>query len=110
MIFNPPLTTAQVPKFPGTSSITEFSFTSTPTQVLPDRSSAANRRGLVLYIDGTANALFSYGTSISSASFTAELVPGGYAEDNPSAPWQGPIFMRATSNPTTVNVTEIVII
>ena len=64
----------------------------------------------MVFNDGTANALFSFGTSISATAFTAELLPGGYIEDSPSAPWQGPAVMRSTTNPTTVNVTELVII
>ncbi|MEG4335423.1 hypothetical protein QUB40_26320 [Microcoleus sp. AT9_A2] len=84
--------------------------TTTPTIILPDRSTSQNRRGLMVFNDGTANALFAYGSTISATNFTAELLPGGYIEDSPSAPWQGPAVMRSTNGPTTVNVTEIVII
>jgi len=71
---------------------------------------ASNRRGLKLFNDGTANCLFGYGTSISPNAFIAELLPGGYFEDSPSNPWQGPVVMRSRSNPTVVKVTEVMII
>jgi hypothetical protein len=110
-LFNPgQVQQQQVTKFPGGSSITEFALTTSPITVLSDRNAANNRRGLMLFNDGTANALFSLGTSVSAAAFTAELLPGGYFEDSQSAPWQGPVMMRSTSSPTNVNVTEIVII
>jgi hypothetical protein len=97
-------------KFPGGATITEFSLSATPTIILPDRSAGNNRRGLMVFNDGTANALFSYGTTISATAFTAELLPGGYIEDSPSAPWQGPAVMRSTASPTTVNITEIMLL
>jgi len=110
-LFNPSQQQQQVQtKFPSASSITEFSLSTATVTILPDRSSTSNRRGLMVFNDGTANALFSFGTSISATAFTAELLPGGYIEDSPSAPWQGPAVMRSTTNPTTVNVTELVII
>ena len=110
-LFNPgQVQQQQTTRFPGGSTITEFSLTTTAAAVLPDRNSSQNRRGLMLFNDGTANALFSLGTTISATNFTAELLPGGYFEDSPSAPWQGSVMMRSTNNPTTVNVTEIVII
>lgn len=110
-LFNPSqVQQQQQTKFPSGSSITEFSLTTTPVTIVPDRSAASNRRGLMVFNDGTANALFSYGTNISATAFTAELLPGGYIEDSPSAPWQGPAVMRSTNNPTTINVTELVII
>lgn len=109
-LFNPSQTVQQQTKFPSGASVTEFALTTSPVTIVPDRSAASNRRGLIVFNDGTANALFSFGTSISANAFTAELLPGGYIEDSPSAPWQGPAVMRSTVNPTTVNVTEIVII
>lgn len=110
-LFNPSqVQPQQVTKFPGGSSITEFALTTSPVTVLPDRNVANNRRGVLLFNDGTANALFSLGTSVSATAFTAELLPGGYFEDSPSAPWQGPVMMRSTSSPTTINVTELVLI
>jgi hypothetical protein len=110
-LFNPSQLQQQQPtKFPSGSSITEFTLGTTPALILPDRSAASNRRGLIVFNDGTANALFSYGTTISANTFTAELLPGGYIEDSAMAPWQGSISMRSTNNPTTVNVTELVII
>lgn len=112
-LFNPSLQVVQQQqptRFPSGATITEFQLSATPTQVLSDRSVASNRRGLMVYNDGTANCLFSYGTTISSSAFTAELLPGGYVEDSPSAPWQGPVLMRSTGSPTSVNITELVII
>lgn len=110
-LFNPSqVQQQQVTQFPSGATITEFSLSTTPVQILPDRSVSSNRRGLMVFNDGTANALFSYGTSISASAFTAELLPGGYIEDSPSAPWQGSAMMRSTGSPTTVNVTEIVIL
>jgi hypothetical protein len=111
-LFNPSQSQQQQQptRFPGAATITEFSLTATPTIILPDRSTASNRRGLMVFNDGTANALFSYGTTISATAFTAELLPGGYIEDSPSAPWQGPAVMRSTNSPTLVNVTEITLI
>lgn len=100
----------QVTKFPSGSTLTEFSLTTSPTAILSDRSVAQNRRGFMAFNDGTANALLSVGSTISATNFTAELLPGGYFEDSPSAPWQGPVMMRSTNSPTTVNVTELVII
>lgn len=111
-LFNPSQVQAQqqTTKFPSGATVTEFALTATPVTILPDRSAVNNRRGLMVFNDGTANALFSYGTSISANAFTAELLPGGYIEDSPSAPWQGPAVMRSTNNPTSINVTELVII
>lgn len=109
-LFNPSQVQQQQTKFPSNSSLTEFTLSTTPALILPDRSGASNRRGLMVFNDGTANALFSYGTSVSANAFTAELLPGGYIEDSPSAPWQGPAVMRSKDSPTTVNVTEITII
>ncbi|NQE37528.1 hypothetical protein [Microcoleus asticus] len=111
-LFNPSQVQAQqqTTKFPSGSSITEFALTATPTTVLPDRGTAQNRRGLMVFNDGTANALVSIGTTISATNFTAELLPGGYFEDSPAAPWQGPVLMRSTNSPTSINVTELVII
>jgi hypothetical protein len=109
-LFNPSSQVQQQTRFPSTSTLAEFSLTTTAALILADRSTTQNRRGLMVYNDGTANALFSYGTSISATNFTAELLPGGYIEDSPSAPWQGPVVMRSTNAPTTVNVTELVII
>jgi hypothetical protein len=110
-LFNPGQVQQQpVTRFPNGSTLVEFSLTTTNTVILPDRSVANNRRGLMVFNDGTANALFAFGTTISASSFTAELLPGGYYEDSPSAPWQGPAIMRSTNAPTTVNVTELVII
>jgi hypothetical protein len=100
----------QQPKFPSGSSITEFTLTTTPITIVPERSAANNRRGLMVFNDGTANANFFYGKNIAATAFTAELLPGGYIEDSPSAPCQGPAVMRSTGNPTTINVTELVII
>ncbi|MEG4109006.1 hypothetical protein QUA04_23225 [Microcoleus sp. S13_C5] len=110
-LFNPAQQQSQqVTKFPNGCTLTEFSLTTSPTVILSDRSTASNRRGITVFNDGTANALFAYGSTISATNFTAELLPGGYFEDSPSAPWQGPVTMRSTNNATTVNVTEIVII
>src|SRR5688572_717169 len=109
-LFNPGQITQQATtKFPGSSSITEFALTTSPVAVLPDRNIANNRRGVLLFNDGTANCLFSLGTSVSATAFTGELLPGGYFEDSPAAPWQGPVMMRSTNSPTTVNITEIVL-
>jgi hypothetical protein len=64
----------------------------------------------MIFNDGTANALFSLGTTLSANAFTAELLPGGYFEDSPNAPWQGAVLARGAIAPTTINVTELVII
>ncbi|MEG4121765.1 hypothetical protein QUA43_30375 [Microcoleus sp. N9_B4] len=110
-LFNPAQTQAQqATKFPNSSTLIEFSLTTSPTTILSDRSATSNRRGLTVFNDGTANALLAYGSTISATNFTAELLPGGYFEDSPSSPWQGPVTMRSTSSSTTVNVTEITII
>lgn len=109
MLYNPPQVSPQATtKFPNGSSVTEFTLGTNSTMILPDRGTTQNRRGLIVFNDGTANALFAYGTTISATSYTAELLPGGYIED--SVNWQGPVTMRSTSVPTTVNVTELVII
>jgi hypothetical protein len=109
-LFNPQQQQQQVTRFPSGATVSEFQLSATPTIILTDRSVASNRRGLMVFNDGTANCLFSYGTSISATAFTAELLPGGYIEDSPSAPWQGPAVMRSSGSPTSVNVTEVVII
>ena len=110
-LFNPSQVQQQPQtRFPSGATVTEFSLSTAATIILSDRSTAQNRRGLMVFNDGTANALFSYGTSISAAIFTAEILPGGYIEDSPSAPWQGSAVMRSTNSPTTVNVTELVIL
>jgi hypothetical protein len=58
-LFNPSqVKEQQQTKFPNGSSITEFSLTTTPIMIVPDRSAANNRRGLMVFNDGTANALF----------------------------------------------------
>ena len=95
-------------KFPGKGSVTEFLLSTSPTLVLVDRSNTNDRRGIMIYNRGSANALFAYATTVSATAFTAELLPGGYAEDSPSFPWQGPIAMRSTAAPTNVNITELV--
>ncbi|MEG5018269.1 MULTISPECIES: hypothetical protein [unclassified Microcoleus] len=100
----------QATRFPGGATVTEVSLTTASSTVLPDRNTAQNRRGICIFNDGTANALFSLGTTISATAFTGELLPGGYFEDSAGAPWQGAVTMRCTSSPTTVNVTEVVII
>ncbi|MEG4944633.1 hypothetical protein [Microcoleus sp. F4-D5] len=97
-------------EFSNAITLTEFALTTATTTIVPDRSATKNRRGLIVFNDGTANALFAYGTTISATAFTAELLPGGYFEDSAAAPWQGPAVMRSTSSATSVNVTEIVII
>jgi hypothetical protein len=109
-LFNPQQQQQQVTRFPSGATVAEFQLSATPTVIWPDRSVASNRRGLMVFNDSTANCLFSYGTSISATAFTAELLPRGYIEDSPSAPWQGSVVMRSTSDPTTVNVTELLII
>ena len=108
-LFNPSQPQAQ-PQFPNASTVTEFALTTTITTIAPDRSTSRNRRGFTIYNDGTANALFAYGTTISPTAFTAEIFPGGYFEDSSGFPWQGPAVMRSTSSPTNVNVTELVLI
>ncbi|WP_293341077.1 hypothetical protein [Microcoleus sp. CAWBG58] len=109
-LFNPAQTGSlqQQPSFSNAATIPEFSLTTAATTIVPDRSVAKNRRGLIIFNDGTANALFAYGTSISATMFTAELLPGGYFED--TVGWQGAAVMRSTNSPTSVNVSEITLI
>lgn len=108
-LFNPSIASSQPqPAFSNSATTSEFALTTSTTTIGGDRTAAKNRRGLILFNDGTANALFNYGTTISPTIFTAELLPGGYFED--TAGWQGPCVARATNNPTSINVTEVVII
>lgn len=109
-LFNPAQQQQQQPQYSNAGTVTEFALTTSTTTIVPDRTAAKNRRGLIVYNDGTANALFAYGTTISATAFTAELLPGGCFEDSPTAPWQGPAVMRSTSSATSVNVSELVII
>jgi len=111
VLYNPSqLPQSQSPRFPNGATIPEFSLSPTPTTILPDRSATNTRRRLIIFNDGTANCLFAYGTSISATAFTAELLPGGYFQDSPPEPWQGPMVARSTNSPTTINVTEITIL
>lgn len=113
MLFNPGQQTTQQnqqSQFPNRGTVTDFPLSVSPTLIVPDRDVTKNRRGLLVFNDGTANALFAYGTTISPTTFTVELLPGGYFEDSSVMPWQGPAVMRSTNNATSVNVTELVII
>jgi hypothetical protein len=113
MLFNPSSQSqvSQQPQFSNSATVTDFALSATVSQVAPDRSTLRNRRGLIVFNDGTAAALFSYGTTISPTTFTAEILPGGYLQDSFAAPWQGPAVMRSSTNaPTSVNVTELVLI
>ncbi|MEG4323643.1 MULTISPECIES: hypothetical protein [unclassified Microcoleus] len=108
-LFNPSSANSQQqPAFSNSGTTSDFSLTTATTTIASDRTAAKNRRGLVLFNDGTANALFNYGTTISATTFTAELLPGGYFEDTTG--WQGPMVARAANNATSINVAEIVII
>lgn len=107
-LFNPAKTTAQQISFSNSAATAEFSLTTATTTIAPDRADTKNRRGLIIFNDGTANALFAYGTSISATNFTAELLPGGYFED--TSGWQGPGVMRSANSATNVNVTEIILL
>jgi hypothetical protein len=112
MLFNPNQPqSAQQPQYSNAGTVTEYALTTSTTTIVPDRSAAKNRRNLMLFNKGTANALFACGTSISPTVFTGELLPGGWFEDSSSSPWQGPVVMRSTTNATTnVNVTELIIL
>jgi hypothetical protein len=112
-LFNPaqPPTQTSVgqPAFSNASTTTEFSLTTETVTIASDRNSTKNRRGLILFNDGTANILFNYGSTISSTNFTAELLPGGYFED--TAGWQAAVVARSSVNSVgNLNVTEIVFI
>jgi hypothetical protein len=109
-LFNPSQQQQQQTQFSNAGTVSEFALTTSPTTIVPDRTAAKNRRGLTIFNDGTANALFAYGTTISASAFTAEILPGGYFEDSAAAPWQGPAVMRSTNSGTTVNITELVLI
>lgn len=108
-LYNPsPAPASQPTNISNAVTTVEFNLTTTPATIAPDRTAARNRRGLILYNDGTANALFSLGTSVTASIFTAELLPGGYFCD-PTG-WQGPVVAAARNNPTSLNVTEPIII
>ena len=82
-LFNPAQT--QQPQQVPTSNegtVTEFLLTTSSSLIVPDRRDAKNRRTFMVFNDGTANALFSYGTTISPTAFTGELLPGGWFEDS----------------------------
>ncbi|MEG4066249.1 hypothetical protein QUA42_02655 [Microcoleus sp. Pol11C2] len=100
----------QQTQYSNAGTLTEFALTTATTTIVPDRTAAKNRKSFTIFNDGTANALFAYGTTISATAFTAEILPGGYFEDSSVAPWQGAAVMRSTASPTNVNVTELVII
>jgi hypothetical protein len=115
MLFNPaqPQPQAQSgeqPRYSNGGTVVEFPLTSSPSILVPDRTTTNNRRNLMVFNTGTANALIAYGTSISPTVFTIELLPGGYFADSPSAPWQGPVVARATGAATKVTATELVLI
>jgi hypothetical protein len=109
-LFNPGQLQSQQTQFSNGGGVTSVELTTTITQVVPDRTASKNRRNLMVYNDGTSGALFAYGTTVSATTFTAEILPSGFFADSSDAPWQGPAVMRSTNSPTSVNVTELIII
>lgn len=103
----PPVTKQSANNISNSGTTTSFPLTTSPTTIVNERQQQ-NRRGLVVYNNGSANALFNYGTSVSTTNFIVEILPTGYFAD-PTG-WQGPAVARATNSPTKINVAEIIII
>jgi hypothetical protein len=88
---------------------TNVALTTSQVTVLPDRSAtnARNRKNLNIYNAGTANALFSLGTSVTLSLFSGEILPTGNYDNQT---WQGPVTMRTPNGNASVMITEEIVI